>query len=143
MDAISALDTAACVLSITEFVTELLSISHISTVQPLQHTISETLQRLRIALSDNQIPPVLQKPPSNALEPSSNAGTLRELVSFRNTATALLDEIEGILRQSPDERKSDEETRALLRSRLVGPPYIGKLERLSRAVTTQVDAMLR
>lgn len=143
MDAISALGTVACILSITEFVTGLLSACHISEVQPSQRTISETIQKLRIALSENRAPSVLQQPPANALDPFSNAAALRELVSFRDTAAVLLEEIEGILRQAPDERRSDGETRALLRSRLVGTPYIEKLEQLSQAVTNQADAILR
>lgn len=152
MDAISALDTAACILSITEFVTDLLSISHVSKLQPLQgardeRVIPDTLRNLRAALSENQIPSVPHQPPHNALNPSSNASApaLGELTSLRAAASALLEEIEGVLRQSPNERGlqvNDAETRALLRSRLAGTPYIEKLEQLPRAVTNLVDSIL-
>lgn len=98
MDSISALDTVACILSITESVTDLLSTSQISTVQPSQHTISETIQKLRIALSENQTPSVLQQPRANALDPFSNAAALRELVSFCDIVVVFFEEIEGILR---------------------------------------------
>lgn len=152
MDSISALSIAACILSITEFIADLLlSTSQISEAQPSQGgtdglNTSRILKNLRIALSDHQIPSVLQQPPVNAVNPSSTAAALRRISSFRNAVTALLEEIEGILRQLPDERRVeayDTETRNLLRSRLAGTPYLEKLKQLPRDVTIQVDSILR
>lgn len=152
MDVVPALSIAACILSITEFITDLLlSPSQISETQPLQGgtdelTNSKTLQMLRIALSDHQIPSVLQQPPVDAVNPSSAAAALRRLSSFRDAAAALLEEIESILRQLPDERRVREydiETRNWLRSRLAGTPYLEKLKQLPRDVTLQVDSILR
>lgn len=152
MDAISALDTATRILAIAEFVMELLSTSRFSKVQrPLsldgkdEHTILETLQKLRIALSDVQIPSMPQQPSASALLPFSNTLALRELVSSRDASAALLEDVESILR-SPDEPRSQPrgtDTRAWLRSRLAGTLYMEKLERLSHAVTQQVSSILR
>lgn len=152
MDSISALSIAACILSITEFITDLLlSPPQISEAQPSQGgtdrlNTSRTLQSLSIALSDHQIPSVLQQPPVNAVNPSSTAAALRRLSSFRDAAAALLEDIGGILRQLPDERRVKAyctEIRDSLRSRLAGTPYILKLKQLPRDVTIQVDAILR
>lgn len=152
MDVVPALSIAACILSITEFITDLLfSPSQISEAQPSQGgtdelTTSRTLQDLRIALSDHPIPSVLQQPPVDAVNPSSTAAALRRLSSFRDAAAALLEEIEGILRQLPDEqrvREYDIETRNLLRSGHAGTPYLEKLKQLPRDVTIQVDSILR
>lgn len=139
MDSISALSIAACILSITEFITDLLlSPPQISEAQPSQGgtdglNTSRALQSLSIALSDHQIPSVLQQPPVNAVNPSSTTAALRRLSSFRDAAAARLEEIEGILRQLPDERRVkayDTEIRDSLRSRLTGTPYILKLKQL-------------
>lgn len=152
MDVVPALSIAACVLSITEFITDLLfSPSKVSEAQPSQGgtdglTTSKTLQNLRIALSDHQIPSVLQQPPVDAINQSSTAAALRRLSSFRDAAAPLLEEIESILRQLPDERRVqayDTETRNLLRSRLASTPYLEKLKQLPRDVTIQVDSILR
>lgn len=76
MDAISALDTAACILAITEFITELLSTSGSPEVQPPlspdgidEHTTWGTLEELRIAISDIQIPSMPQQPSASAFRP--------------------------------------------------------------------------
>lgn len=153
MDAITALDTAAYILAITEFVTELLATSQSSEVQPPlspdgkdEHTIWGTLEKLRIALSDIQIPSVPQQPSASAFRPLSNAPALRELISSRDASAALLEDIESILRPSPDEPRSQPrgtDTRAWLRSRLAGTLDMEKRERLSRAVTHQVSSILR
>lgn len=151
MDATSALGTAACILSATQFITDLLSTSQTSTVQPPQgcrdeQTISETLQKFITALSEIQIPSVLQQPPLNAINPSSNAAALRELAYLRDSATAVLRDIAVMLRQVPNEKRlhvRDTDTRALLRSRLVGTPCVEKLDQISWAVTKQVDSILR
>ena len=153
MDAISALDTAACILAITEFITELLSTSQSSEVQPPlspdgkdEHTIWETLDKLRIALSQTQIPSVPQQPSASAFRPLSNARMLQALISSRDASAALLEDIENILRRSPDEPRSQPwgtDTRARLRSRLTGILDIEELERLSRDVTHQVSSILR
>lgn len=151
MDALSALETAACILSITEFVTDLLSASQVSHVRPLhagknEPTISETLHNFRTALSHSEIPSELQQPPANAPSPFGDAAALQELVSLRKTAADLLEEIEYILHQShnePLQQLNNTDTRALLRSRLVGTPYIEKLQRLALSVTNQVDLVLR
>jgi hypothetical protein len=153
MDAISALDTAACILAITEFITELLSTSQISKAQPPlspdgkdEHAILETLEKLRIALSDIQIPSVPQQPSASAFRPLSNALAQRALISSRDASAALLEDIESILRRSPDEPRSQPwgtDTRAWLRSRLAGTLYIEKLGQLSHAVTRQVSCLLR
>ena len=153
MDAISALDTAAYILAITEFVTELLATSQSSEVQPPlspdgkdEHTIWETLDKLRIALSQTQIPSVPQQPSASAFRPLSNAPALQALISSRDASAALLEDIESILRRSPDEPRSQPwgtDTRARLRSRLTGILDIEELERLSRAVTHQVSSILR
>jgi hypothetical protein len=150
MNAISALDTAACILAITEFITELLSTSQISKIQPPlsqdgknEQTILETLEKLRIALSDIQAPSV---PSASALRPLSNALALPELISSRDASAELLEEIESVLRRSPDEPRSQPwgtDTRAWLRSRLAGTLYMEKLERLSHAATRQVSSILR
>jgi hypothetical protein len=153
MDAISALDIAACILAITEFITKLLSTSQSSEVQsPLppdgkdEHTIWEILEKLRIALFDIQIPSVPQQPSASAFRPLSNAPALRALISSRDASAALLENIESILRRSPDEPRSQPwgtDTRARLRSRLAGILDMEKLERLSRDVTHQVSSILR
>lgn len=152
MDAVPALSIAACIFSITDFITDLLfSPSKVSEAQPSQGvtdelTTSKTLQNLRIALADHQIPSVLQQPPVDAVNPLSTAAALRRLSSFRDAAAALLEEIESILRQLPDEqrmREYDIETRNLLRSRHAGTPYLEKLKQLPRDVTIQVDSILR
>lgn len=151
MDALSALDTAACILSITEFVTDLLSTSQASTVQPShagknEPTISETLHNFRTALSHSEIPSEPQQPPANAPSTLGDAAPLQGLVSLRKTAADLLEEIENILRQShnePLQQLYNTETRALLRSRLTRTPYIERLEQLPRAVSNQVDWVLR
>ncbi len=150
MDAISALDTAACILAITEFITELLSTSQTSQVQPPdgkdEHTALETLEKLRIALYDIQIPPVPQQPSASASRPLNNAPALRELIYSRDASAALLEDIESILRRLPDEPRSQPwgtNTGSWLRSRPAGTLYIEKLERLSHAVTRQVNSILR
>ena len=153
MDAISALDTAACILAVTEFIMQLLSTAQISKGQlPLSldgkdgHTILETLEKLRIALSDVQIPSMPQQPSASASRPLSNTLALRELISSRDASAGLLEDIESILRRSPDEPRSQSQgtdTRAWLRSQLAGTLYTERLERLSHAVTHQVSSILR
>lgn len=152
MDAVPALSTAACILSVTEFITDLLlSPSQISEAQPSQGgadepTDSRNLQNLKIALSDHQIPFLLQQPPVDAVNLSSTAAALQGLFSCRDAAAALLEEIEGILGQLPDERTVqayDTEARNLLRSRLAGTLDLEKLKQLPRDVTIQVDFILR
>jgi hypothetical protein len=153
MDAISALDTAVCILAITEFITELLSTSQSSEIQPPlspdgkdEHTTWETIEKLRIALSSVQIPSVQQQPPGSAFRPLSNAPALQALISSRDASAALLEDIENILRQSPDELRSQPwgtDTRARLRFKLGGILDLEKLERLFGAVTELVSSILR
>ncbi|KAH6949656.1 hypothetical protein BKA56DRAFT_536217 [Ilyonectria sp. MPI-CAGE-AT-0026] len=145
MDAILALDTAACILAATEFAAELLSTSQ-SPDGKDEHTILETLDNLRVALSDIRIYSVPQQPSGSAFQPSNHAPVLRELVSSRDASYALLGHIQSLLKKSSDEptsqpRQSDRSV--WLTSGLAGTPYVGQLEQLSHVVTHQVDLILR
>jgi hypothetical protein len=141
IDTVSALDIAACILAVTEFITELLSCSQNPKVQPPLsldgkdgHPILEALEELRTALSSIRLPSVPQQLGASAFRPLSNTSVLRELVSSRDATAALLDDIENILRRSPAEPNSPllgTDTRARLRSGLAGTLYVEKLERPS------------
>ncbi|KAF4466114.1 small s [Fusarium albosuccineum] len=146
MDAVSALDAAACILAITEFVAKLLSTSQ-SLDGKDEHAIFETLDNLRVALSNIRIPSVPQQPSgSAAAQPPNHAPALQELISCRNASTALLGDIQNLLKKSPDESRQQprgNDRRAWLKSRLAGTPYVRQAEQLSRVVTQQVDSILR
>ena len=153
MDAISALDTAACILSITEFITNLLT-SPDPPVQPLlslsredEPTISilENVKTLKAALCDIQMPSVPQVS-ANASQPTSNVPALQDLVSARDDSSALLENIESILRSLADDPRSqpwEDDARAWLRSQLADANCVQKSEQLSYAVTHHVSFILR
>jgi hypothetical protein len=137
-----------CILAATEYITEMLSASPISNLQASslldgtdQHNILKTMEKLGIALSDIQIPSV-----PNHLPESVNMLALQELVSCRDACKPLLEEAENSLRRWPDELRSQlwgKDARDWLRAKLSSTLYIGKLERLSHAVTRQVSSVLR
>ncbi|KAJ3503407.1 hypothetical protein NM208_g16522 [Fusarium decemcellulare] len=146
MDAVSALDAAACILAITEFVAKLLSASQ-SLDGKDEHAIFETLDNLRVASSNIRIPSEPQQPSgSTAPQPPDHAPALRELVSCRNASNALLGNIQSLLKKALDESRPQprgDDRRAWLKSRLAGTPYVRQAEQLSRVVTHQVDSILR
>jgi len=153
MDAISALGTAACILGVTEFITELLSPDLYSKVQtPLsldgkdEQTILESLEKLRSALSDSEIRSVTQQPSASEFRTLSNVPDVQDLIASRDASAALLEDIESVLRRSPDQSTSqplERDTTTWWRSRLAGTLDVKRLERLSHAVTSQVSSLLR
>ncbi|KEZ40804.1 Uncharacterized protein SAPIO_CDS8043 [Scedosporium apiospermum] len=152
MDAISALDTAACILAVTEFITELLSPDLYSKVQtPLsldgkdEQTILESLEKLRIALSDGKIRSVTQQPSASGFRPLSNVPDVQDLMASRDASAALLEDVESVLRWLPDQSTSqplERDTKTWWGSRLADTLDVKKLERLSHAVTSQVGSLL-
>jgi len=153
MDAISALETAACILAVTEFIAELLSPDLYSKVQtPLsldgkdEQTILGSLEKLRIALSDSRIRSVTQQPSASGFRPLDNVPDVQDLMASRDASAALLEDIESVLRWLPDQSTSqplERDTKTWWRSRLAGTLDVKKLERLSHAVTSQVSSLLR
>ena len=154
-DALSALDAAACILAITEFISQLLSNSPVSgnvSGQPSSssssdgnndgHAALETLEKLKIALSNNaiQISPATHQPSSDSL-----ASELRDLVASQRVAAGLLAGVVSALRPLPDQPGSPQGTdaRTRPRSRLRGTHDSKNVERLSCAVTRQVRTILR
>ena len=154
-DALSALDAAACILAITEFISQLLSNSPVSgnvSGQPSSssssdgnndgHAALETLEKLKIALSNNaiQISPATHQPSSDSL-----ASELRDLVASQRVAAGLLAGVVSALRPLPDQPGSPQGTDARTgpRSRLRGTHDSKNVERLSCAVTRQVRTILR
>ncbi|KAI1388393.1 uncharacterized protein F4822DRAFT_245105 [Hypoxylon trugodes] len=146
MDVVLALDGAACILAVTEFITGLLSTSQASQTRPPllsesrgDYTTLEAFEDLRIALLNVQIHP-LQYHSS-----TSNALALKELISSRDASAALLKDIINTLRESPGQPRSqpwDTDARAWLRSRLTGTLYIEKLRQLSNVVSRQVKSIM-
>ena len=157
-NALSALDAAACILAITEFISQLLSNSPVSgnvSGQPSSsssssssdgnndgHAALETLEKLKIALSNNaiQISPATHQPSSDSL-----ASELRDLVASQRVAAGLLAGVVSALRPLPDQPGSPQGTDARTgpRSRLRGTHDSKNVERLSCAVTRQVRTILR
>lgn len=153
MDAISTLDCAARTLAATEFITELLSPSRISQAK-LQlakndedkQTVLEALGKLRRALFDFHIAAQPQQPSARASGVSSNAPALRDLISSRDAAATLLEDLVTMLGQSsagPSLQPRGADTGAWLRSRLTGTPFMEKLQHLSLTVTRHVSFALR
>ena len=163
-DGLSALDAAACIFAITEFISELLAISPVSN-NILDHpssssldgsddgnAIQKTLEKLRIALFKNaiQIPSATYQSFTiiRIFRPSSYLFILAlgELVSSQHVAAALLEGVASALWSLLDELRSrpwGTATRACLRSRFQSTRGSEKHIRLSYAVTRQVNAILR
>ena len=134
MDAISALDTAMCIVAITEFITELLSDQPpLSPDGKDDHTILETFKKLRTELLETQTPSVSQQ------------SSLRDLVSSRDASAALMEDIEKTLKRPPDEpgsRPLGTDLRAWLRYKHSATSYNEKLQQLPYAVTHQAKSIL-
>lgn len=153
MDAISTLDIAACILTATESITELLSPSRISQAQLQlskndddEPTILEALGKFRSPLFDAHITAQAQQPSTKASGVSRNAPALQDLISSRDAVAALLEDLVTMLGQSsdgPSLQPRGPDTGAWLRSRLTGTPFTEKLHHLSLTVTRHVSFTLR
>ncbi|KAH0429235.1 hypothetical protein CcaCcLH18_08587 [Colletotrichum camelliae] len=118
MNTILTLDTAACILNATSFIEATFTVAQSSDVQAPDdngQAILGSLKSLRMALSDTQ------EPLATRFTLLDNALPLRDLVSSRDAAIALLGSIEDVFTGSTDKptgRIGQIATEALLRLKL-------------------------
>ncbi|KAF4809950.1 hypothetical protein CGCSCA5_v010998 [Colletotrichum siamense] len=136
MDIISTLDTAACIFNATSFIETAFAVAQSSKVQaPYDNgeAILRSLKTFRLALSDTR------GRLTTSFTPSDDALPLQDLVSSRDAAIVLLENIEDVFTRStdkPKERTGQIATEALLRLKLE------ESARLKSTVTREIAHVL-